>query len=188
MAVTTLGIIMASLIAAQTANSVVGDVKNAKAAKKLGNANADVATQQAADALARGDEAVGQVDASERGLTGSQRAAFAGQGVDTGSGSAADVVASDRGLSELDKLTIKRNAQREAHGFQLQATAYRKGGQLQAANYTNQAYGTLLSGAGQMLGVYQAFGQSNGSPVPRKSAAGSAAAANGGYRNGTASR
>lgn len=187
MAVTTLGIILGSLIAAQTANSVVGDRKNAKASKKLGEANADIAEQQAADALTRGDEAVGQVDVNERQLTGGQRASFAAQGIDAGSGSAADVIESDRSLSELDKLTIKRNARREAHGYELQAAAYRKGGQLQAANYGNQAYGTLLQGAGQLLGVYQAFGKtSGGSSVPRKTAGPSSA--NGGYGAGTASR
>lgn len=191
MAVTTLGVIFASLIAAQTANSVVGDVKNAKASKKLGDANAAIAEQQAADAIARGEEGVAQVGQQERALKGSQRAALAAQGVDVGSGSATDVIASDEGLSELDKIAIRRNAQREAHGYELQATAYRKGGQLAAANYRNEAYGTLLSGATQMIGAYQAFGQSSGGSVPRKSVAGSASSAqstNGGYHSGTASR
>lgn len=167
MAVTTLGVIFASLVAAQTANAVVGDVKNAKAAKKLGDANAAIAEQQAEDAIARGKEGVAQVGQQERSLKGSQRAALAAQGIDIGSGSAADVIANDESLSELDKIAIRRNAQREAHGFELQAAAYRKGGQLQAANYQNQAYGTLLSGATQMIGVYQAFGRS--SSVPRYS-------------------
>lgn len=186
MAVTTLGLIVGGLIAGQTANAIVGDKKNAKAAKKLGEANAQIAERQGADALARGDESVAQVGAQERSLTGSQRASYAAQGIDVNSGSAADVVASDQQLSELDKLTIKRNAQREAHGYELQAAAYRKGGQLQAANYSNAAYGTLLSGAAQMIGVYQAFGQSSAS-VPRR-ASSSAGTGQGGYSNGTASR
>lgn len=164
MAATTLGIIVGGLIAAQTANSVISDRKNAKAARKLGEANAGVAEQQAADALARGDEAVAAVGSHARGLKGAQRASFAAQGIEVDSGSAADVIANDEALSELDKLTLKRNAQREAHGYKLQANAYRKGGQLQAANYNAQIRGTLLSGAGQLLGAYQAFGKSASTP------------------------
>jgi hypothetical protein len=124
-----------------------------------------------------------------RGLTGSQRAAYAAQGVDINSGSAADVVANDKQLGALDVLTIKQNAAREAHGYEMQANLARKAGANAARNYNNQAISTLLTGAAQAGSTYYNFrSSSGGGSVPRSGSSGSAGSTNGGYNNGTASR
>jgi hypothetical protein len=64
--------------------------------------------------------------AQVRALVGSQRASFAGQGVDVGSGSAADVQADAAYLGELDKRQILSNAQREAWGYRVDAENNRR--------------------------------------------------------------
>lgn len=172
MAVATLGIIMASLIAAQTANSVVGDVKNAKAAKKLGAFQGDMYDEAARDAIARGEEGAHQLGAAGRALTGSQRAALAAQGIDVGSGSAMDVISSDERLNALDIMTVRNNAEKESHGLSEQAQLARLGGRNQAAAYRNQSYSTLLGGAGGMIDAYRRFGLNNSRYVPGSVASG----------------
>lgn len=141
-ALTTLAIL--GLVAAGTATKVVGDIKAGNAAKRAGTAqreasesqadladyNANVADLQAKDAVARGTEEESRFRSSVRGIIGSQRANQAAQGVDVGFGSTVDVQADAAFLGELDALTIKTNAAREAWGFQVQAEDLRKRGQI----------------------------------------------------------
>jgi hypothetical protein len=153
----------------QTATSFIGNQRQAAAAKAQGeyesnidNQNASLADAQAQDALQRG-----QVDESRQRMAtrqniGSSRAALAAQGVDISSGSAADVQASEAGLGELDALTIRNNAAREAWGYTVEGINYRQqgklakfGGQQAAAGYTANSYSSLLSGAAQTYGIYQ---------------------------------
>jgi hypothetical protein len=67
-----------------------------------------------------------------RGMIGSQRAAFAASGVvvDDPNSSVADVAANTAALSEIDALTIRSNAAREAWGFRSQAQDFRTRGQI----------------------------------------------------------
>ncbi len=159
--------IAVALTAAKTTSDYIGAKKAGKAAKKQGAFNASQAELQAIDALARGEEAVAQTASGARQLTGSQRASQAAQGIDITSGSAADVISSDQALSALDEIQIRRNAQREAHGFQMEAQGYRMAGKNQAAAYNNQATSTLLGGAADMFAIYTAYGQNK--TTPRKS-------------------
>lgn len=161
------------LTAASTASSFVGQRKAAKGARAQGNyegaildQNAGVADQQAADAIARGAETEARSRAATRSLTGSQRASIAAQGIDASSGSAADVIVNDQTLGELDAMTIRHNAQREAWGFKVEATndraqanLARMGGRNRSATLRNASVGTLLSGAGDLYDVYHRFGK-----------------------------
>lgn len=145
--------------------------------------NAVVADQQAADALTRGQETEQQVRAQTRQVIGSQRAGFAAQGVDVGSGSAADVQADAAFLGELDALTVETNAAREAHGFAVQATdlrnratVTRKTGvnQEKAANAAgNAAYlggaANVIGGATSLLANRYGFGRTGGTGVAMSS-------------------
>jgi hypothetical protein len=154
-------IILGTLVAAQTASTIVNDRKSAKAARKQGEFNAGIADEQAADAIARGEEEAGQSDANTRQLAGSQRAAIAASGVDVASGSAADVIANDKELGALDAARIRRNAAREARGHKLEGEGYRQAGKNAARSYNNHAFGTLLSGAAGLYGVYKEYGLSS---------------------------
>ncbi len=136
--------------------------------------NAQVADLQAEDAIARGAEDESRFRQGVRGLIGSQRAGFAGQGVDVGSGSARDVQADAAYLGELDALTLRGNAHREAWGFREQATDLRtqaditrRGGQaaatvgrMQRSAANAAAVGTLVGTGGSLL--WQRYGWGTG--------------------------
>lgn len=135
--------------------------------------NATIADAQAADAVTRGQEEENRYRQGVRSLIGSQRAGFAGQGVDVGVGSAADVQADSAFLGELDALTIRTNAAREAWGYKVQAADTRKRAEVtrktgvfaeRAANAAgNSAYvgagATIASGAGSLLEARYGFGR-----------------------------
>jgi len=158
---------------ASMATSTYGQVRAGRAAKRAGQAqqqvaeseaqlsdyNAQVAELQAQDAVTRGAEKESRFRTQVRGLIGSQRAGFAGAGVDVGYGSAADVQADAAFLGELDALTIKNNAAREAWGYQVQAedlrrraVIQRQGGQMAAAAGAEAAKGAYIGAAGTVLG------------------------------------
>ncbi len=132
-----------------------------RGARELANTEAGFLDEQADDALARGREEEGRYRSDVSRLKGSQRARLAAQGIDIGSGSAAALQTETAILGEVDSLTIRNNARREAYGFKTQADLVRKGGANQAAGYANEAksarnasIGTLLTGGAQIVGMY----------------------------------
>lgn len=92
----------------------------------LADYNAAVAKLQAQDAIARGREEESQYRQQVAGMIGSQRAGFAGANIDVSSGSALDVQADAAFLGELDALTIRNNAAREAWGYEVEAEDQRR--------------------------------------------------------------
>lgn len=123
--------------------------------------NATLAEQQATDALSRGQIAESRQRGVTRQVTGANRAALAAQGLDTSSGSAADVIGQDQLFGDLDALTIRNNAAREAWGYNVDAANQRQSarlarltGQNEQAAYNNQATSTLLTGAANTYGLY----------------------------------
>lgn len=130
--------------------------------KELFGKNAALAEEQAADATARGREAELRQRFRMRQLVGAQNTAFAGQGVDISVGSPVDVKTGDQAIGEMDALTIRENAAREAMGFRKQAEIYRyqgdmalRGAHNQAAATKWQSYGTLANFAGDMFELYK---------------------------------
>lgn len=138
--------------------------------------NAGLIGLEAADVRARAGADVLKVRGAARRLAGDQRAAMAAQGIDLDSGSAADVVENDQRLAEIDVVTIRNNARKEAWGIEVQAqdaryqgalTRYqgdlaRVAGRNQAASIRSQATGTLLSGAAELMAIQRS------SPKPGK--------------------
>lgn len=106
----------------------VSALMSAQQAKAQGAATAEAAQQNAAFANASADDAIkrGEFESDQqrletRAMIGSQRAGFAANGIDVNSGSAADVQDDTAAMGELDALTIKNNASREAWGYRNQA-------------------------------------------------------------------
>lgn len=157
----------AALLAANAAAGYFGTRRQADAAVQQGNyegdlldRNAGVADAQAADALARGRESEQQYRGGVRRTIGAQRAATAASGVDIEGGSAEDVRADTATIGELDALTIRNNAAREAYGFQVQASndrsragLARRGGQNAASAARAQGVSTLLTAGAQLYGM-----------------------------------
>lgn len=127
-----------------------------KAQQQLANYNAQVAEMQAADAIERGRESEGRHRTSVRGLVGTQRAALAASGVDVNDGSALDIQADTAAMGEMDALTIRLNAAREAWGYRTQATDYRARGEIAKNEGNMKAVGTIL-GAGATY-AYNRYG------------------------------
>lgn len=114
--------------------------------------SAEFSDAAAADSVRRGDREVADIRLRTSQILGEQRVALGSSGVDAGVGSAADLQADTRMMSELDVETTRNNAAREAWGYQVQAwnqrqqaTFARKGGGAAAA-------GTLLGGVGRAAG------------------------------------
>lgn len=97
---------------------------------ELADFNAQVAALQAEDAVTRGQEEEQRYRAKVRQTIGAQRVGFAASNIDVGYGSAVDVQVDAAMLGELDALTIRGNAAREAWGFKMQAEDYHRRGQL----------------------------------------------------------
>jgi hypothetical protein len=116
-----------------------------EAAKKLADRNADLDELRGLDAIGRGREAEKRHRIEVAKLKGSQRAAFAGQGVVVGRDSAATVEQETETLGELDALTIRNNAAREAWGYRVQASDTRARGRIARQEGRMQAVGTLLT-------------------------------------------
>jgi hypothetical protein len=174
--------VFTAIAIAGLAISAVQGIRAARAAKKageleqeasesqaeLGDYNAAVAELQATDAIDRGAEEESRFRSQVRGMIGQQRTEFAANNVDVNFGSAVDVQADTAFLGELDALTIRTNAAREAWGYKVQAedtrrqaAITRKEGrqQRQAGNErSKQQYiatgANLLTGASQLADRY----------------------------------
>lgn len=133
--------------------------------------NAQIADLQAKDATARGALAESNYRSEVRGVIGQQRTLIAANNIDVSFGSAVDVQADAAYLGELDALTIRTNAAREAWGYQVQATDLRRRGRiardegvyLEAAGQQNrvtanwQAASTVLGGTSSLLSQRYGF-------------------------------
>lgn len=107
----------------------------------------------AADAINRGESDAQKVGLEGRRVLGEQRAGLAGQGVDVGVGSAADIQMETLTLSARDMKTVRLNAMQEARGIRAQASTTRAQGRMGARTATNQAAGTLLTGGAQAIAM-----------------------------------
>lgn len=145
-------------IVASTVVDAVGKVKAGNAAKKVGDFNANVAEQQAEDALTRGVEKEQTFRQGVKTLIGSQRAGYAAQNVSVESGSAVDVQADAAFLGELDALQIRTNAQREAWGYRQDAENARLGGQSASASARWGAASSVAAGAASAGSMLQRYG------------------------------
>jgi len=178
-------------------SSTVSHVKAGNAAKRAGEAaqdssndqaaletyNAQVAALQAQDATVRGAEDEARFRTGVKLLIGSQRAGIAAGNIDVGFGSALDVQADSAFLGELDALTIRTNAAREAWGYKVQgedltrraAILQKEGVQQAKAGKEGQsasrwaAAGTVVGAVGDasMLARQYGFGnKSSSSTIP----------------------
>jgi hypothetical protein len=105
--------------------------------------NAHVADLQAQDAIERGQQEESRFRQGVRLMMGEQRAGIAASGIDVGFGSAVDVQADTAYLGELDALTLRQNAMREAWGHKVSAVELRKRGKVAREE------GVMLEGAGR---------------------------------------
>lgn len=108
--------------------------------------NAQIAGVQAEDAIRRGNKSASQFKKQVKGMKGSQKAALAAQGIDIGSGSAAEILDNTDTQGALDVQTIKNNAWREAWGYKTQAIANTAEGRISQIAASQNIQSTILTG------------------------------------------
>lgn len=116
---------------AGAASSAIGAYASAQGQKSLLNTQADMdeinarlAEASARSALMAGQRQEQTIQLNTAQIGGAQRAAMAANGVDLGTGSAAEVQASTKIMGEIDADTAHANAVRAAFGYRTQATNY----------------------------------------------------------------
>jgi len=168
---TTLAAVSIGATVLSTGMSVYGQMQQGQAAKSQANYqrqvaenNAILANRAATDATERGNIAERNQRLKTEALRGRQRAVMAGNGVVVDAGSALDITSDTAAFGELDALTIRSNATREAAGFRAQSAnftseadlASRSGANAQRSMYTGIG-GSVLSGAGSVASKWYNF-------------------------------
>lgn len=143
----------------QGLSGAYGSYEQAKAGRRISKTNERIAAMQAQSALARGHEAEGISRQRGKKMLGSQRAALAAQGIRLDAGSAQDIQQETLDIGELDALTIKNNALREAFGYKMQGISESMQGRLTYQAGMNQATGSLLTGGIKAYDYYRQTGK-----------------------------
>ena len=175
------------------AATAVGGVMSYKADMDAANAAEDQATYQASiahrnyimaermavDAEDRGRIAEQEQRLRTRQLIGQQRASFAGSGVRLGDSGTINTEADAAAFGELDALTVRANAMREASGFRTQGMNFQSEGALataagksRASNLRTSAFGSALNTTGTVANQWYQFNEAgvfDRPPIKKKS-------------------
>ncbi|RUX02451.1 MAG: hypothetical protein E5V51_00155 [Mesorhizobium sp.] len=158
-----------ALTLASTMLGAAGSMQQAQATASANNYNAKVQDMNARLADRRAKDAIerGALDEQKKrqqvaGIQGQQKAAMAANGVDVAFGSPLDTLVDTAVMGELDALTIRTNANREAYDYKVDAVNKRSGATMSrmAASSAKtggylDALGTVLGGAGKAYGQYK---------------------------------
>ncbi len=169
---------LAAVTMGASAFSAYGKLKAGQSAQKMYDTNAGYADWQAADALERGATNEKRTRQNTEAVIGSQRVSLATQGVDVNKGSSLDVQADAAYLGELDALTVRNNAAKEAYGYTVEAADLRERGKIVKQTSQMEAINTIVGGGSSLLlakyggGPYSQFGVAQNATAPRVAAAG----------------
>lgn len=160
---------MSYLIGAAMATSAIGSYWSAKNTKitlegqaALADTNARISELGAQQELIKGERNVASLTMQAGQVKSSQRAAMAANGIDLGTGSAAEIQASTDLMKEVDKNTAETNAVLSAWGYRTQGVNYQneaivKRGSASGINPGMNALGSLLTSAGQAAPTWYAM-------------------------------
>lgn len=149
-----------ALTVGATVIGAAGAIQSGNAAAKASNYNARVQEMNARLSERRGRDAIerGAIEEQRKRaqvaqIKGQQRVAMAANGVDLSFGSPLDVMVDSAVLGELDALTIRSNAYREAYDHEVDAVNQRAGATLSRMNASAaktagyfDAFSTILTG------------------------------------------
>lgn len=140
----------AVLAVAGIAMQAIGNQNAARASAAQARRNKHIQGRMAEDAINRGADDVQTYRTRVRQMLGTQRAGFAGQGIEVDSGSPLAVAQDTQAQAQLDENRIRLNAMREAWGYKQAGAQYRTQANL-ATTQGNFAVGeTLLTGGAQL--------------------------------------
>lgn len=124
--------------------------------------NQTAAQYQAQDALDRGRVAESAQRRKTAQIMGQQEAGLASRGMDIGYGSALSLLNETATFGELDALTVRSNAEREAYGYTQQAQNFgmsasgaKRAGQNAATSGMFGAASSILAGAGKVAETWK---------------------------------
>ena len=172
---------MTALAVASVAASTAGAYQQSKAAKEsakyqaaVSRNNAIIAERQAADRIDQGKQEERNFRKQLETLKGKQRSSFSASGVVVDQDTPLDILGETAELGELDAFTIRRNAEREAYGFELQANNFENQAKLSDANAKNNnpffAAGTTLLTSSSAAAFNLGYGKTT-APTPTQSGA-----------------
>lgn len=148
-----------ALMVGSTLIGAAGQVQQAQATAKanrynaqIQDMNARIADRQARDAIERGQQEEQRKRQQVAQIKGAQTAAMAANGVDVTFGSPLDTMVDTAVAGEIDALTIRTNAAREAYEYNVDATNKRAGAQLNRMSASAASTGGYLNAAGTILG------------------------------------
>ena len=149
--------VTAALFAVSAASNMMNAYTQSEAIKSKGKYEQQVAESnarfldlQAEDSLNRGEKAASRIKREAGSFQSSQRAGYAGQNVDVNSGAALEAQLDTAQMGELDALTVKNNAWREAWGYKTQAINERGKGRMARLTSKTEANQTLINGGFKM--------------------------------------
>lgn len=125
---------------------------SAKYNAEIQKQNAAISRENAAVAGQAGAEQAFQIGSKTRATVGGIKANQAASGIDVNSGSAVDVRSSAAELGELDALTVRSNAAREAYGYQQQASSHDQQSSLDTFEAKNDATAGAINASSTFLG------------------------------------
>lgn len=136
-----------------------GAIKQGEAQKSADDYNASVASQNSAQATRNaqisseaGMEQTAMQEQKTRAQVGAIKANQAAAGVDVNSGSAVDVRSSAAELGQLDALTVRSNATKEAYGYQVQSSNFDSQATLDKAEGENAEEAGFIGAGNTFLG------------------------------------
>lgn len=165
-------LVVAGVALAGAALQVDASNKQQDYQNKVDANNAQLARNQAADAMAQGDLESERSAWRTRAIEGQQRAAIAAQGIDSDFGTPAELLGETALFGEMDQQQIRLDAARRAWGFN--ADARNTENQNQASRFgtktRNQAtiIGGLMQGATAVGGGFGGRSSTRIGPVERQ--------------------
>lgn len=163
-------IALVAVTVASTAASVYSQQQSAKYQSAVADQNANIAEDQAQDAINRGNAEAEQRRREMRLRQGTQNANMGATGAELGSGSSLDIFGDTAQFGTLDAMTTVNNAQREAYGYEVQGMNAVASGNAAKQQANSQMTQTLMTAPLKAYGAYQ-MGGGTWSPFTQGSAA-----------------
>lgn len=155
-----------AISAAAAAQQTVAAREQAQFQNQVARNNEIIADQKAEDARLRGQQAERRERLRTQQLLGRARADAAARGVVVDEGSALDITSDIAATGELDALTVRNNAEREALGFESQRSEFEAEGQLATARGRNalvsggfRVGSTVLTGGSRVASRWSDFSE-----------------------------
>lgn len=159
-------------------NQAQGQMAQGQAARQAADYRAAVlrnnqimAERQAQDAIERGKIEEGRYRDRVAALKGRQRVVMAANGFDINEGSNLTLLEDTARTGELDALTIRSNAAREAYGYRVRGQNFGSEAELTSASGRAQeaagetaAFSSLLGGSGSVASKWYGFKRQGWSP------------------------